>query len=296
MNVEQMKKRKIELGYSYEMISSLSGVPLGTVQKIFSGATKAPRYDTLKALERIFTKDADPVESAGIIREDTAPYTYGNHSKDGGAVPGILRDPSAGYAVKSDADTAPTKKKQGEYTIEDYFALPDERRVELINGVFYDMASPTSTHQAISAYLSFVFFSFIKEHGGKCHVFTAPLDVQLNKDNKTMVQPDLLVICDSEKYKKGIIYGAPELAIEILSDSTRGKDLVLKLNKYCEAGVTEYWTVDPRSKEITVFTFHEEIESAIYACGQDVPVGIWNNECVVHTADLFEYISFTEES
>lgn len=210
----------------------------------------------------------------------------------------VIREPSAAYASEpsyEETETAVPKKKQGEYTIEDYYALPDERRVELINGVFYDMASPTSTHQAISAYLSNVFFNFIREKHGKCHVFTAPLDVQLNKDNKTMVQPDLLVVCDKDKYKNRIIYGAPELSIEILSDSTRGKDLVLKLNKYCEAGVMEYWTVDPRSKEITVYTFHEEIESATYGCGADVPVGIWNGECVVHTADLFEYISFTEE-
>ena len=295
MTVEQMKKRKIELGYSYEQISKLSGVPLGTVQKIFCGATKAPRYDTLKALEKIFAEDADSSGGTVFIRDDAASYTYRKSYGETAGSPGILRDASAAYAPKLSGEPFIPGKKQGEYTIEDYFALPDERRVELINGVFYDMASPTSTHQAISAYLSFIFFSFIKEHGGKCHVFTAPLDVQLNKDNKTMVQPDLLVICDREKYKKGIIYGAPELAIEILSDSTRGKDLVLKLNKYCEAGVTEYWTVDPRSKEITVFTFHEVIESASYACGQDVPVGIWDGKCIVHTADLFEYISFIEE-
>ena len=56
MNLEQMKERKRELGYTYEQIAELSGVPLGTVQKVFCGATASPRYDTLCALEQVFQK------------------------------------------------------------------------------------------------------------------------------------------------------------------------------------------------------------------------------------------------
>ena len=105
MTLEEMKKRKKELGYTNEQISELSGVPLGTVQKVLSGVTETPRYDTLHALENVLGKKERPFNEAMMVRE-SAPYYVG--------------------------------KKQGEYTLEDYYALPDEQRVELIDGVFYD--------------------------------------------------------------------------------------------------------------------------------------------------------------
>ena len=111
MTVSEMRKRKKELGYTNEKVSELSGVPLGTVQKIFAGVTDSPRYDTLQALEKVFVKEWN-----------------------------MLRESVTAYQVK----------RQGEYTLEDYYALPDERRVELIDGVIYDMSSPTSTHQMLA--------------------------------------------------------------------------------------------------------------------------------------------------
>ena len=286
MTVEEMKIRKTELGYSYEQISQRSGVPLGTVQKIFGGATKSPRYETLQALSRAFEEDTAPDPDSDVSE---LPAYRGGFAE--GISSYLLKEEAAEYICAGAPAPAGTShpKRQGEYTIEDYYALPDERRVELINGVFYDMAAPSVAHQAISTYISYQFFDYILKNNGECRVFYAPLDVQLNKDNKTMVQPDILVICSREKDHKKVIWGAPDLVIEILSDSTRGKDLVLKLNKYCEAGVREYWTVDPRNKEVIVFTFHEEIESATYDASSSVPVGIWENKCVINLAELFEY-------
>lgn len=287
MTIEEMKKRKKELGYSYTQISELSGVPLGTVQKIFGGITKAPRHDTLRALEQLLAETPSPyphgntgVILAGTVKESLSYAQKGN--------------PSENSSKKSSEHNGFLKKKQGEYTLEDYYALPEERRVELINGVFYDMASPSPVHQAISMFISNILFNFVKENKGGCRVYTAPLDVQLNRDNKTMVQPDILVVCGKETYQDGRICGAPDLVVEILSESTRSRDLVLKLNKYCEAGVREYWTVDPKQKEITVFTFAEEIESNVYAGTAVVPVGIYEGNCKVDLAELFEYISGME--
>ena len=305
MTIDEMKRRKIELGYSYQQISDLSGIPLGTVQKIFCGVTKAPRYDTLRALEQIFQSGAgiqggsdpvngDPDRACGTFSEVPGQTAGGPAYAPSQKGPCVLRDSSVSYQTAPAAPDAgstppPSGKRQGEYTIEDYFALPDERRVELINGVFYDLASPTHVHQAISSYLNYVFFDFIRKQKGSCRVYTAPLDVQLGKDHKTMVQPDLMIVCEKGKYKKGRVYGAPNLVVEILSDSTRGHDLVLKLNKYCEAGVEEYWVVDPREKKISVFTFQEEIQSVTYDKTSVVPVGIFQNLCQVNAAELFEY-------
>lgn len=116
MNIQEMKEKKKEKGYTNEQIAELSGVPLGTVQKIFGGTTTSPRYDTLKALEKIFL----PIERERYYAS-------------------VVKDTSAAYTVK----------RQGEYTVEDYYALPDEQRAELIDGVLYDMASPETLHQMV---------------------------------------------------------------------------------------------------------------------------------------------------
>ena len=311
MTIEEMKKLKKEFGYSYEMISELSGVPLGTVQKIFCGVTKAPRYATLCALEVVFSdrgaandnnlpreknEKCSPCLAEWIqtdpLREEPPAQSIRESLSYGADMPAQYIRESLSYGVKKPVPAQATVKKQGEYTIEDYYALPEERRVELINGVFYDMASPTGVHQSILIFISNTIFNHIQKNKGGCRVFAAPLDIQLNMDDKTMVQPDILVICSREKYKGGHIYGAPDLAIEILSPSTRGRDLVLKLNKYCEAGVREYWTVDPDSREVTVFTFHEEIESVVYGVPDVVPVGIFEGSCRIDLQELFDYADF----
>lgn len=161
MNLEQMKEKKRELGYTYEQIAELAGVPLGTVQKVFSGITTTPRYDTLRALEQVFREDEEP-----IVRESVTAY-------------GI--------------------KKQGEYTVEDYCALPDEKRMELIDGVLYDMAAPTGIHQIVGGEIYAVLREHIRKKRGRCLPLYSPIDVQLDCDDKTVVQPDVLVLCDTSK-------------------------------------------------------------------------------------------------
>ena len=92
--------------------------------------------------------------------------------------------------------------------------------------------------------------TFLK--GKPCRVFAAPFDVLLpplndtaEDDVDTVVQPDLVVICDRDRIKKFGLWGAPDLAVEILSPSTSGRDLRVKFNLYQRAGVKEYWVIDP---------------------------------------------------
>ena len=101
--------------------------------------------------------------------------------------------------------------------------------MELIDGVFYDMEAPSTYHQIIGMELGFLLKSFIKEKGGSCIPFASPVDVQLDCDDKTMVQPDIVVICDRSKFQSGRIYGAPDLIVEVLSPSTRKKDMYIKI-------------------------------------------------------------------
>ena len=110
MTIDEMNERKRELGYTDMRISEISGVPLSTVRKVLGGATKAPRYETIRALTKALEKPS--------------------------------KSPASPYPVVREAQPAYGSKKQGEYTLEDYLAIPDERRVELIDGVIYDMSSP----------------------------------------------------------------------------------------------------------------------------------------------------------
>ncbi|MCD8337806.1 MAG: Uma2 family endonuclease [Lachnospiraceae bacterium] len=198
---------------------------------------------------------------------------------------------AAGKDMVCEAAAQYAYKRQGEYTLEDYYALPDERRVELIDGIFYDMASPYTTHQIASAEIWRQLAEFIRGKGGSCRALFAPVDVQLDCDDKTMVQPDILVLCDREKLIKRCIYGAPDFVIEILSDSTARKDMTVKLWKYLGAGVREYWIVDLQQEKVIV---HDktggDCRTSIYGMDQPVPVQIFEGKCQIRFEEICEEV------
>ena len=253
MNVEKLKERKKELGYSNEKIAEISGVPLSTVQKVFAGVTQQPRYDTLVALERA-------LENINV-RETV--FQYG------------------------------IDKEQGEYTIEDYEKIPEDVRVELIDGVFYVISSPSVVHQQLVFTLCQKLNSFIRENGGECIAMLSPMDVHLKSDdNKTMVQPDVFVVCDRKKFTKRRIEGAPDLVIEVVSESSKRKDVAVKLPKYDEAGVKEYWLVDPESKRVVVYVLGVDMIPNVYNFEDRIPVAIFDNECVIDMQEIYSDLQF----
>lgn len=139
------------------------------------------------------------------------------------------------------------------------FSEKSDQRYELINGEVYLMASPSYNHQSAIAEIYGSMFNWFK--GKKCRPLTAPFDVTLEKakDNICVVQPDILVICDKNKIdKKGKYRGVPALAVEVLSSSSRGKDMIAKLDLYMATGVNEYWLVDTDKKEILFYNFEKK--------------------------------------
>lgn len=262
MTIEEMKQKKKQRGYSYAQLSVLSGVPLGTIQKIFSGETEHPRYATLQALKQVLRDQDD-----SLVLNDSAAFSYGNP----------LADPSA--------------KKQGEYTIEDYFSVPDDIRVELIDGVFYDMGASVFEHQKIAGEIYRQIANYIMERNGKCEVGIAPVDVQLDCDDKTMVQPDVLIFCNNEKLVKGRIFGAPDFVLEVISPSTKRKDYFKKLEKYENAGVREYWILDPYKKQLIVFFFEEDIYAQIHDMTQPVPIHIYEGKLQIDFSRILQWCS-----
>jgi Uma2 family endonuclease len=240
MTIEQMIEEKKRQGFSNKMIAELSGVPYGTVQKIFGGETTSPRYETIQALQKFFE------ECAG-------------------------------------------ESRKGDKTLEDYLALPEGARVEMINGEFYDMAAPTTEHQDIAGELFVELKNHVRKNMGGCHPFIAPVDVQLDCDDKTMVQPDVMIVCDKNKITKSRIVGAPDFIAEVLSPTNIFMDTAIKLSKYEKAGVREYWVISPELEKVLVNVFERDEAPKEYTFDDDIPVAIWNGECVISFRKLLEY-------
>ncbi len=94
-------------------------------------------------------------------------------------------------------------------------------------------------------------------------MFMSPVDVQLDKDDKTMAQPDVFLVCDQSKNTGRCIYGAPDMVIEVTSPSTRKRDFGKKLGKYVDAGVREYWIVDVKNQKVIVYDLGEDFGDVI---------------------------------
>lgn len=178
------------------------------------------------------------------------------------------------------------EKRQGEYTLEDYYNMPEDRRVELIDGVFYDMAAPAPLHQLIAGMVYARILAFIEKNEGDCIPFIAPADVQLDCDDRTMVQPDVFILCKRDKLKRSGIYGAPDFVLEILSGSTRKKDMTVKLMKYMEAGVREYWVIDPEKKLLIVYIGEEEGIPRIYPLQGDVGMNLYDGKLCIDLNEI----------
>ena len=184
-------------------------------------------------------------------------------------------------------------KKQGEYTYADCLEWPDDFRAEIIDGVVYEMASPTPTHQEILGNILAQIHTALK--GKSYKVYPAPLDVRLfpkNDDGDTTVlQPDIIVVCDPEKITDKGCVGAPTLVVEILSPSNRGHDTLRKYDKYQKAGVPEYWVVDPENKILEVFLLtggenHGEYRRKGYGPDESVSITVLPG-CTINLKDVF---------
>lgn len=168
------------------------------------------------------------------------------------------------------------------YTYGDYLTWDDGQRWELIDGVAYNMTpAPNRVHQKISGELFRQFANYLLDK--PCQAFAAPFDVrlpeqgELGADVTTVVQPDLVVICDSRKLDDAGCMGAPDLIVEILSPSTSRRDHKEKFVCYERAGVKEYWLVDPVARTVTVFKLGSDLRYGrpdVYGDDEKVVVGL----------------------
>jgi Uma2 family endonuclease len=181
-------------------------------------------------------------------------------------------------------DYGTSPRKEGRVTYRQFMEMTErsDARYELIDGEVFLLASPGFTHQQILGKLHIIFHEYFRENED-CDALMAPFDVELmrqkvkllreaTEDDISIVQPDLLVICDYLKdiNEKDRYKGTPSLTVEILSPSTRSKDRLKKLDLYMESGVGEGWLIDPQNKTVEVYFFKDgEIESnRIYTSAQ----------------------------
>lgn len=178
------------------------------------------------------------------------------------------------------------------YTYADLLTWDDGSRYELYYGQVVALASPSNVHQEIFGELFVQLHTYLK--GKTCKVYAAPFDVRLFEENgdspedvDTVVQPDITVVCDSEKVDQKGVHGAPDMVIEILSPSTAQYDKLWKFNLYRKTGVREYWIVDPDARVVSVYTLDKgQYRAAAYGADTSIKVSVLE-DCSIDMSAVF---------
>lgn len=179
------------------------------------------------------------------------------------------------------------------YSYADLLAWDDNTRYELYDGVPVALASPSDVHQSILGELYLQLGNYLK--GKKCKAYLSPFDVRIFEEEgdnpesiNTVLQPDLMVVCDQSKVDRHGIHGAPDLVIEILSPATARYDKFVKFRLYQRAGVREYWLVDPSTRTVSVYSLEDGAyhASTVYTADLSVPVGVLD-DCQIDLSTVF---------
>ena len=172
-------------------------------------------------------------------------------------------------------------RKEKHYTYADYLQWPDDTRYELIDGEAFLMSpAPLVEHQEVAGEL---FRQLANQLDGQpCRPYIAPVDVRLPRKDEadaaidTVVQPDVLVVCDPHKIDRRGVRGAPDWVLEVLSPSTAAHDQIAKRRTYERAGVREYWLVHPSDRTLTVYALDngQYGRPDIYELKDETPIGV----------------------
>lgn len=192
-------------------------------------------------------------------------------------------------------------KAQRKINYEEYLAIVDssDQRYELIDGEIYLLASPSFNHQVVVREITVVFHNYFK--GKRCQPLTAPFDVRLFgfaakfEEDPNVVQPDVMVICDADKINEEDKYmGIPTLVVEVLSPTTKSKDMAAKLNLYMKSGVSEYWIVDFQGKDVFQYSFSKDrdIQSLNTFKAGDLMKSTVFDGLEISLSDIFSQLAF----
>ena len=145
---------------------------------------------------------------------------------------------------------------------------------------------PTYVHQFLLGQIFTDMMSFYRIGGFGYLPFMGPLGVQLNDEDSTVLRPDLVLIGDRQKLRDGVIYGAPELVMDILPPYFGHREWIIDFNKYMQAGVREYWVLDPEKEIVIVYCFDPIRPTAIYSFEDEIPVRISGGQLTIDMGDI----------
>ncbi|HBP66552.1 MAG TPA: Uma2 family endonuclease [Desulfosporosinus sp.] len=192
----------------------------------------------------------------------------------------------------------PLSQEQKKFTFADYLKFPDDERWEIIDGLAYMQSAPSPAHQLISGELNRQFANYLL--GKPCKVYPAPFSVRLtkgdekqNEDITKVVEPDLTIVCDHSKIDEKGCNGTPDLIIEVISPSSIQHDRVIKFNRYEDAGVREYWIVEPVGKIVSVFALQSNNRYGrpeVYTENDHVEVSIFP-DLIIELSTVFDFQS-----
>ena len=304
LTLDEMKLIRKRLNISYEEIAKKSGVSISSVQKIFgsgnSDKTKAPnpRHSTIVKLNQAFGM-LEQFHGLVLGDDDDESDNYHYNIK---TPQYMVSDVKPSYNLYGKGKivaggSTPVFTNSG-YTYEDYLALdlPEGKQVEIIDGVIYDMAAPSPTHQAILGYLSNYLSNELRKRKRKCLVFFAPFDVRLDFSDgpTTVVQPDIFIKCsqDQRTDEKGEeLPWVPRFVIEVVSPSSRNKDMFIKNKKYNESGVVEYWLIDDENKQVLKYNYIKS-STELFTYDDKIKMDIFDGDIVVDMKELKEHLEF----
>ena len=180
-------------------------------------------------------------------------------------------------------DMEPSGKEY--YSFEEWLAWGEGVRAELYEGALIMMAPPTQRHQGMLSELHGQLWQFLKNK--PCKVFPAPFGVRLSDDEDTVFEPDIVVVCDKSKLDGKVCNGAPDFVVEIVSPSTERMDRIYKYRKYQQAGVREYWVLDPKLNLLQAGVLMDGAYiTTVYDAEDKAPVSVLEG-CVIDLADVF---------
>ena len=187
------------------------------------------------------------------------------------------------YMNKSDSDIRI-------YSIDDFDEMPEEPRYELQDGVLITMEAPLIIHQRVVTEFATQVGMYIRRNKGKCTPLVSPVAVQPDlSDEHTLFQPDFIVVCDPDKLTDGRhVRGGPDWVVEVLSESTRKRDMTIKRDAYKKAGVREYWMVDIEGEVVIIYDFTRPDVSFVKDMRKPIPVGIFDGELSIELGSILE--------
>lgn len=298
MTPEELKTAKKKKGYTSRKLAELSGVPLGTIQKIMSGATSSPRLDTMNALERVLMEPGTVysyASSSGIssqpqLLQDTAsPFTVSSAEK-----------PDHAHSFSSQKSTVSSSSKPDPVMAADEDPLKQTVLHELIAGKRFTLPVCGGIHQilACEVYRQLSDAALKAEKNPVSQkaslpapvICLSPFPLELPGQPGSLLFPDVFVLDSQAEIYSGRITGIPSLVIEVTSPSTRKKDTSLKLETYVSAGVSEYWILDSTDRSIIRWDIAHNNQMALFTFGVPVRVLTESVPCTVDTTRFDELI------